>query len=98
MILIFSFKVKLLTGYIPKVTMHTWLYDDKLILNASKTSYVISNPKLKNVKQSSIVLLFDDGPPQQLTELKLLGLLIQRNLNWSSHIQHSTSKLPKSRY
>lgn len=45
-----------------------------------------------------MVLRFNDAPLQQLIETKFLGIIIHQNLNWSSHIQHATSKIQKTKY
>lgn len=78
--------------------LHTWLYDNKPIPNVSKTSDVIFHPPKKNVTTSGRAFLFNDVPPQELTEAKFLDTIILLHLHWPSHIQHAESKIRKYKY
>ena len=65
-----------------------WCFANKLSVNRSKAKYIFSH------KQAgwNIPLNILKG----VTELKFLGVMIEKNLNWQSHIKLVESKISKT--
>ena len=69
----------------------TWLATNKLVLNISRTNYMIftSKGKLYNKNISNIGTQHIDGNKiQQVNKTKFLGIIIGEHLNWATHINH----------
>ena len=68
--------------------LHTWLLCNKLILNISKTHYIIfhraKHKKYEiNIEINKIVI-------EQVKYTKFLGVIIDDNLYWSNHISYKS--------
>ena len=72
-----------------------WLKANKLSLNIAKTHFMIFQPKKKNCS-ANIEIHIDDSPIQRIRECKFLGIIIDENLSWRSHIAYLKKKLAKS--
>ena len=69
-----------------------WLIANKLTLNMTKTGFMlIGSRQLLNTLTTSPVLSINGTPVNQVSTSKSLGVLIDANLTWGSHIE----KLPK---
>ena len=72
------------------VNISDWLISNKLTLNVSKSSFIIIHPpKKKRNKQVNIKINGEN------LEEKYLGGLVDKNLNWKTHIYHVNLKLAK---
>jgi hypothetical protein len=75
--------------------IHNWLKANKLSLNLSKSVYMIisnkSNLAIQNVAINNISL-------QQVTEAKVLGIMLDNKLSFKSHIEHVGRKISKITY
>ena len=72
-----------------------WMKANKLSVNISKTNYVIF--KLRNKKfHINTPLTFDGNPITQRKALKFLGIDIDENLTWKTHISNVCKKISKS--
>ena len=65
----------------------TWLATNKLVLNISKTNYMIFTSKSKSYNNISNIHI-DGNEIQQVNKTKCLGIIIEEYLNWATHINH----------
>ena len=73
--------------------VYSWLASSKLTLNISKSKYMIITKK-RTIPDITICL--NNNPLQCCDTYKYLGVNIDRNLNWKSHVEYITSKISKS--
>ena len=72
----------------------TWLTKHKLVVNPTKTKYMIFSTKFHKVhKNSKLSLKILRQPICEVTEFKFLGILISNNLSWKSHMQQLLNTL-----
>ncbi len=64
--------------------VNDWLKLNKLSLNLKKYKYMIFHTHRKKVK--TLHLMIDETIIERVTEFKLLGLILDENLCWKSHI------------
>ena len=64
-------------------------------MNYEKTNYMIFSPD-KQLKDSSVLeLTIDNFKIKKVTSIKYLGIYIDENLNWKTHIQDLCQSLRK---
>ena len=71
--------------------VHSWLCANKLSFNINKSNFVLFHPIQRKIPKS--VTLFINN--QSLTEensIRYLGIYIDSNLNWKSHINYIAKK------
>ena len=70
-----------------------WLLANKLIINLNKThSMLFTNKRVErkiNIRAKNTTL-------EQKTECKFLGVIVDENINWKSHVNHVTNKISKT--
>ena len=66
----------------------TWLTTNKLVLNISKTNYIIFTSKGKSYNKNVSNIKIDGNNIQQVSKTKFLGIVIEEHLNWALHISH----------
>ena len=76
-------------------SVDVWMKANKLSVNISKTKYVIFRPKQKRIN-TNIPILFDGKVLKQEQSLKFLGVHIDENLSWKTHINFLCQKISKS--
>jgi len=63
---------------------------NKLSINDSKTSYMLTSKSFRNTEKKFIPLSFqiclNNALLSQKTRVKYLGVVIDSNFNWSSHV------------
>ena len=64
-------------------------------LNLSKTQYIIFKTKNKNTPENLPSVKINDIVIQRNQSVCFLGVIIQENLNWSSHISHVCTKVSR---
>jgi len=83
------------------IKVDNWLRSNKLFLNYSKSTFVLTK-SLKNNSNLSETCLFqikiNDSCFQRTTCAKYLGVLIDSSFDWSSHVQYIKSKLVRASY
>ena len=71
-----------------------WLIANKLTLNITKTEFMLIGSKQKlNTLTASPVLTISGTPVNQVSASKSLGVLIDANPTWGSHIQKLAKKI-----
>ena len=70
------------------IRISTWLATNKLVLNISKTNYIIFTSKGKSYNRNVINVKIDGNNIQQVKKTKCLGIIIEEHLNWATHISH----------
>ena len=70
-----------------------WFDINKLSLNVSKTKFIVfGNRKVHD----EVTLKIDDVEIERVAENKFLGVIIDKKLNWKTHIKYIKSKISKS--
>ena len=70
-----------------------WLIANKLTLNMTETEFMLIGSKQKlNALTASPVLSINGSPVNQVSTSKSLGVLIDANLTWGSHIEKLAEK------
>ena len=69
-----------------------WLQGNKLSLNGLKTQALVvgSKPKIKKITEKVVAppqFLIGDAQVENVDQTKYLGVMIDKNLNWSEHIK-----------
>ena len=75
-----------------------WFKANKLSLNVSKTKWELFHPSAKKISIPNILpdLFIDNVKIERETVTKFLGVLIDENLNWKSHIDYIVNKISKT--
>src|SRR6267154_3527375 len=68
---------------------------NKLTINQEKTVYMLFSPNINNNPNSSLNLYVNKSPIHKVNSIKFLGLLIDDNLTFKSHINELISQLKK---
>ena len=81
--------------------LSNWLTSNKLSLNIKKSNYVIFGPHQKKLNFDPQVNVFDNESNKKVTLerknfIKFLGLLIDENLSWKTHIHSVADKISKT--
>ena len=72
-----------------------WLIANKLTLNMTRTELMLIGSRQKlNTLTASPVLSINGTLVNQVSLSKFLGVLIDANLNWGSHIEKLAKKIP----
>ena len=74
---------------------YTWFSSNKLTLNAQKTQYILFHRKQKLVPSLECNLNINNTPIHRVQHAKFLGVIIDCNLSWSSHISNTARKIAK---
>ena len=70
-----------------------WLKVNKLSINVAKTQFMFFHPK--NKKIPDINLLFDNEPIVRVSTFDFLGIKIDENMTWNSHLFKIRMKISK---
>lgn len=64
-----------------------WFKANKLLVNASKTNYMImGTAHMTNKTHDEFNIILDDTQLDRVTNTKFLGVIIDENLTWKKHI------------
>ena len=72
-----------------------WLRKNKLSLNYVKTNYMIINKQPRTKVDCEFNLHINDYTVSRVNKLKYLGVLLDDDLTWSSHISHLSLQLAR---
>ena len=73
--------------------INEWLNINKLLLNKSKTKYMVFH--MPNKRIQALTLKIDDAYIERVDELHFLGLTLDTNLNWRKHTEKISNKCSK---
>ncbi|KAI8495038.1 hypothetical protein Bbelb_270240 [Branchiostoma belcheri] len=73
--------------------LHDWVKLNKLCLNPNKTKCMVLGSRPKISKKPVLTLYADGSLIQQVTEMKLLGGVLDDMLTWDLHIKHIIKKM-----
>ena len=74
--------------------IYEWLNINKLLLNKSKTKYMVFHMPNKHIQ--ALTLEIDDVYIDRVDEFNLLGLTLGTNLNWRKHTEKISNKCSKT--
>ena len=78
-----NFSIERLNGELQNI--YDWLAVNKLSLNVSKTKFMVFHHPLKNLPQNMEIKI-NNSPVERVKEFCFLGLTINENLTWKTHI------------
>jgi exonuclease III len=70
---------------------YRWMTINKLTLNCTKTKFMLFSKKIKN--RADLILEMNGTQIERVSSLKYLGVLIDDDLTFATHIQATTAKL-----
>ena len=74
--------------------VYRWLVSNKLTLNILKSKFmIISNKKCIN---DDFSVCINGSPLEKCDQYKYLGVVIDKNLNWKSHVDYISTKISKA--
>ena len=74
--------------------VYNWIISNKLTLNIDKTQYIIFH-RNKNIPVNLERLKIGSSVLKEVENTKFLGVIVDRQLSWSSHIQNIVNKINK---
>ena len=75
--------------------MSDWVGDNKLSLNLKKTKFMVFKPRQKKHHFCHQIYI-NEQKIEQVKEAVFLGVLLDENLSWKSHIFKLATKISKS--
>ena len=74
--------------------VNEWLHNHRLVLNTSKTKYMIvgTPQKLTNVKEP-VDINVNHTQLERVYGYKYLGVFLDQSLNWSNHLENVNKKI-----
>ena len=81
-------------------TIASWLSANNLILNASKTEYIMigSRKKLKDFHDCGVKFHINGNYLNEVYHCKYLGVVLDPNLTWNLHVEHIRCKVIKNMF
>jgi len=70
-----------------------WLNINRLQLNVSKTKVMLVRGIRKKVSESNIKVKLDNTALEVVSEIKYLGVMIDKNLNFTAHVDYLGEKI-----
>ena len=77
-------------------TIQEWLNVNELILNVSKTKFMIFHHHQRNIEQIVPDIKINSENNEKVSEFNFLGLTINENLSWKPHIQKISNKIART--
>ena len=75
--------------------VNTWLCGNKLSLNVEKSNFVLFHPIQRKISSNFVLTINNNNIPRYMF-VKYLGILIDSNLSWKSHIDSICKKIKRS--
>ena len=75
--------------------VHNWFLANKLVLNVSKTNFMTFG-NICNSNISNVELVIDGLDIEQLKTAKFLGVFIDEDMKWKSHISHILTNVSRN--
>ena len=76
--------------------VYRWLCVNKLSLNIKKTKYMLFHNKTKKRYRSCPSIKLKDVQLERVENFNFLGIIMNENLSWNSHIDLLCSKISRS--
>ena len=76
--------------------VYNWLCINKLSLNIEKTKYMIFHYKQRNLSSQSLNISIQGITIEKVADFCFLGLTLNENLNWQSHIHKISNKISRT--
>ena len=76
--------------------IQSWLIANKLSLNVGKTKYIIFSTTRKKFNSKNIKIYMNDQELEQVSDIKFLGITIDKHLTWKKHIQTIKTKISRT--
>ena len=76
-------------------TITSWLHDNKLTLNVTKSKLLVIGGRNKLSQFNDIALVANNHQLENVTKFKYLGVIINQHLTWHDHIEQLQSKIAK---
>ena len=73
--------------------VNIWLKLKKLFLNTQKTKHMLFHRKQKHLDESNVVI--NGIEIKQVPSFNFLGIMLDENLSWKSHIEMVGNKISK---
>ena len=74
--------------------LNKWLISNKLTLNTAKTEFMLIGSRQKlSTLSNPLKLSIDNVPIEQVSSVKSLGIFIDENLRWQTHIHKLSKKI-----
>ncbi len=83
-------------------SLYDWFCSNRLSLNAQKTKYMVIRPKHMRQDLTNFSIHINNIPLDRIgnacteTSTKFLGMFIDENLTWKSHIKHVNTKVSRA--
>ncbi len=76
-----------------------WCSTNRMVLNHGKTKTMALSTRQKNqTTDTTIHLKIKDSPVEQVSEHRVLGVIVDNNLQWQTHITHLSKRLSRNVY
>ena len=76
--------------------VYKWLCINRLSLNIKKTKYILFHNKNKNIDHILPDICINNNRVERVSQFNFLGININENLNWNSHLDQMCTKVSKS--
>ena len=78
--------------------LHVWCRENGMIINSLKTKVMLvtTNQKRQRLENEKLDLKFNNETLNTISNDKILGVFVDKNLNWTDHIKHLTKKINAS--
>ena len=78
--------------------LHVWCRENGMIISSLKTKVMLvtTNQKRKRLENEKLDLKFNNETLNTISNDKILGVIVDKNLNWTDHIKHLTKKINAS--
>ena len=76
------------------VNVSSWLIANKLSPNVSKSNFIIFNSMKKKIDHSFNIKILNNSLEEK-NSTKYLGVIIDKHLNWASHIHYTKQNISK---
>ena len=73
--------------------LHVWCRENGMIINSLKTKVMLVTTNQKRQRLEKLDLKFNNDTLNTISNDKILGVFVDKNLNWTDHIKHLTKKL-----
>ena len=73
--------------------INVWLSSNKLCLNVKKTKFQVFHTSQRDMEYPKLHI--DNMDIERVTQFNFLGLIMNSNLSWNTHIEHISKKISR---